>query len=240
LGADGLSCCISTVEKHASVRHYMSEPVDEKDLEVIVEAARRAPSSWGLQPVTVTVVTDSKLKRRLAEAVGGQEYVALAPVFLVFSIDYLKLRKAAGRLGVRFSPPGFGHLAIAMIDTGIAAGWAAVVAESLGYGTVFIALYSNPCRVADILNLPELVLPVIGLCVGRPAEKPEPRPRQPMEVFAAFNRYVELREDLIEALAGMYGANTFKLYSHVLGEGGYYDSVSRRLYECARARGFRL
>ena len=115
-----------------------------------------------------------------------------------------------------------------------------MAAESLGYGTVFIALYSNPCRVAEILGLPELVLPIVGLCVGRPAEKPGPRPRQPREVFAASNGYVELRRELVEAVAGLYGAKTAKLYSHVLGEGGYYDSVGRRLYECARARGFRL
>ena len=234
------SCCIDTMRGHVSVRSYLDEPVPQGDLEAIIEAARRAPSSWGLQPLTVTVVTDPKVKAELAEATGGQEHVARAPVFLVFSIDYLKLRRASERLGVRFAEPGLGHLLVAALDVGIAAGWAALAAESLGYGTVFIALYSNPCRVAEILRLPELVLPIVGLCVGRPAEKPGLKPRHPMEAFAATNSYIGLGDAVVEALASLYGEKTVKLYRHVLGRGGYYESVGRRLLDCLERRGFRL
>ena len=66
------------IGKHASVRSFRPEPVDPQDLEKILEAARRAPTSWNLQPLTVTAVTDPALRKKLAEAVGGQEHVAEA------------------------------------------------------------------------------------------------------------------------------------------------------------------
>ncbi|ABM80862.1 nitroreductase family protein [Hyperthermus butylicus] len=235
-----MSCCIETISRHVSIRKYTDEPVKPEDLEAIVEAARRAPTSWGIQPFTVTIVTDGELKAKLAEAVGGQEHVAKAPVFLVFSVDYRKLAEAARIHGVEFAEPGLGHLLIGVVDAGIAAGWAALAAESLGYGIVFIALYSNPCRIAEILNLPEQVLPVVGLCVGRPAEKPSPKPRQPREVFAAENRYIALDEEAARKVAYVFGEKTQRIYSYVLSKGGYYEQVTRRLLECARRRGFRI
>jgi len=235
-----VSSCIATMLSHASVRSYRGEPVREEDLKAIIEAARRAPSSWGLQPVTVTVVRSSELKRRIAEAVGGQDHVACAPVFLAFSIDYRMLLEAARLAGVEPSQPGPGHLAVGILDVGIAAGWAAVAAESLGYGTVFIALYSNPCRVAELLKLPPLVLPLVGLCIGWPAERPQPRPRQPPSLFYADEGYVSLNPSPLRALALLHGERAVALYQHVLGEGGYYDAVGRRLLDCARRRGFRV
>ncbi|OWJ54896.1 nitroreductase family protein [Pyrodictium delaneyi] len=230
--------CLDIVERHASVRSFRPDPVDPKDLEKILEAARRAPTSWNLQPLTVTVVTDPMLRERLAEAVGGQKHVAEAPVFLVFSIDYHKVLEAARAAGVEPAEPGLGHLVIGALDAGIASGWAALAAEELGYGIVFIALYSNPCRIADILGLPRHVLPIVGLCVGKPAETPEPRPRHPMEVFAAENRYPS-SEGLTGKVASVYGQKAGKLYSYVLARGGYYERVGEALLQCMKERGYK-
>ena len=226
------------IGKHASVRSFRPEPVDPQDLEKILEAARRAPTSWNLQPLTVTAVTDPALRKKLAEAVGGQEHVAEAPVFLVFSVDYHKLLEAARAAGVEPADPGLGHLVVGALDAGIASGWAALAAEELGYGVVFIALYSNPCRVADILGLPRRVIPVVGLCIGRPAEHPEPRPRHPVEVFAAENRYPS-PEGMAEKVGSVYGRKAGKLFRYVLAPGGYYESVGETLLRCMEERGYK-
>lgn len=230
--------CIDTIMRHASVRVFRDEEVPREDLGKILEAARRAPSSWNLQPVTVIAVTDKGLKKAIAETVGGQEHVAKAPVFLVFSADYHKLLEASRLAGVSVSQPGIGHFVVAAIDVGISSAWAALAAEELGYGVVFVALYSSPCRIADILGLPMHVVPLVGLAVGRPAERPSPRPRHPREVFAAENQYPS-PTSLGEKVRSTYRGGGTKLFNYVLSPGGYYDQVAKALLDCLERRGFR-
>jgi nitroreductase len=228
-----LAGCIETISRHASIRRYAEGAIPGEHLGAIIEAARRAPTSWNLQPLSVVALVDSEAKARVAEAVS-QPFAARAAAILVYSVDYAKLLAAAREAGVEPAEPGLGHLAVALIDVGIASAWSLLAAEELGYGGVYIALYSNPCRVADALDLPPAVLPVVALALGRPGEKPRPRKRQPVEAFAGLGGYPSADP---RGLAGHHGAGVLR---HVLGRGGYYEEVGRRLAECARSRGFSL
>jgi nitroreductase len=230
--------CLDVISSHVSVRKFTRDPIPKEDLEKIIEAARRAPSSWNLLPVTITIVTDPEKKRRLAEATGGQQHVEEAPVFIVFSVDYYKLEQAARTVGVATGDYMFGHFVVGVLDVGIASGWAALAAEELGYGIVFVALYSNPCRIAEILGLPELVVPIVGLAVGKPAEKPRLRPRHPREAFVSENTYVE-GGGLGEKVASTYGERASRLLSYVLSSDGYYERVTQELLNCIKQRGFK-
>ncbi len=232
-----LTECLDVIKSHASVRSYTGG-VDEDDLEAIVNAARRAPTGWNLQPLTVIVVVDRELKSRLAEALGGQEHVANAPVFLVFVVDYSKIVGAGERLGVEVRP-GLGNLVEALIDAGIASGWAAVAAESLGYGVTFIALYENPCGVAEALGLPGYVVPAVGLTIGKPAEKPEPRPRQRLDMFRDFNAYSS-EKDRASAVLEVYGARAGRLFRYLFTRNGYYERASRNMLKCLCRAGFEI
>ena len=225
--------CLETMSKHVSIREYLDQPVPQGDLEKIVEAARRAPSAWGLQPYTIIAVTDKDEKKTIAEAVGGQEHVAKAPLLLVFAVDYAKLQALAEKLGRRVSEPKFGHLAIGLVDVGIAAAWAALAAEELGYGITFIALYSNPCRVAEILSLPENTLPAIALTIGKPAAKPGPQPRQPVKALLDKEKYTSPQAKAEAILEDKPILEKYvKLLGITLGPGKYYDTVDKELKEC--------
>ena len=230
----GRGCVGGLAARHRSVRRY-SGPVDEADLEVILEAARRAPTAWNLMPVSVQVVRDRGLLSRLADAVGGQEHVAEAPVFLVFSVDYAKVVEAARASGVEPGRPGLGHFAAALVDAGIMAGWAALAAEDLGYGVAFIAVYGNPCGVAEALGEP-----VVGLAVGRPGEEPPVRPRQPPEALVGFDGYGASPAERAGGVAGVYGGRAARLFRYVLAPGGYLDRVGEALWECLERRGYVL
>lgn len=78
---------------------------------------------------------------------------------------------------------------MAAIDASLAAQNAAIAAESLGLGTVYIgALRNQPEQVAAELGLPKHIFAVFGLCVGYPdSEKPAAiKPRLPQ--FAVLHR----------------------------------------------------
>ena len=60
---------LKTIRQRRSVRKFSPRPVDEKDLELILEAARLAPSANNLQPWYFIVVSDKSLLDAMARAV---------------------------------------------------------------------------------------------------------------------------------------------------------------------------
>jgi len=81
------------------------------------------------------------------------------------------------------------------IDATLAAQNATIAAESLGYGMVYIGgIRNNPQDVTDLLELPPLVYPVFGMCLGIPDQEPDIRPRLPLA--AVYHKEVYKEEGL--------------------------------------------
>ena len=233
--AMGTGCCLSVAKSHASVRVFKEEDIGEEDLRAVLEASRRAPTGWNLQPVTIVAVRDREKLRLIADSVGGQEHVANAAVFLVYVVDYAKIVRAAEKLGIK-AEPGPANLYEALVDVGIMAGWAMLAAESLGYGGVFVALYENPCAIVELLNLPRYTVPVVGLALGRPAEKPAPKKRQRLDALVAWDEYGNADEKA-EAVLEVYGERARRLFTYVFSPDGYYRTASERLLFCLGKQG---
>lgn len=161
---------IRAIMQRRSIRKYERESIADDDLETILEAGRQAPSGGNSQPWHFVVVRGEELKQRLAQACSGQIWMADAGAII------------AG-LG---KPSGGGagsslHVAIAMENMIIAA-------AALGYGTCWIGDFKE-AQVREVLGIPDDV-PIVALTpVGRPAEKPDPRPCMPMAEFASGERY---------------------------------------------------
>jgi nitroreductase len=82
------------------------------------------------------------------------------------------------------------HFIIATTDVALAAQNCAVAAESLGLGICYIGgLRNNPQDVADLLQLPQAVYPVFGMCLGYPDQAPELKPRLPLTVVLKEDGY---------------------------------------------------
>jgi nitroreductase len=82
------------------------------------------------------------------------------------------------------------HFIIATVDVALAAQNCAVAAESLGLGICYIgAVRNDPQAVADLLELPESVYPVFGMCLGYPDQAPEVKPRLPLSVVLKADAY---------------------------------------------------
>lgn len=161
---------LATLLAHRSVRAYRSEPLPAGTLETLVAAAQSASSSSNLQAWSVIAVEDAARKDRLATLGGDQQFIRACPLFLVWIADLARLEAIGTQRGLVHD--GLDYLEmfmLALVDAALAAQNAAVAAESLGLGVVYIgAMRNHPEAVAAELCLPPRSFAVFGMCVGYP------------------------------------------------------------------------
>ena len=169
------------LKAHRSIRKFTGQAVPDAVLEEILRCGQAAATSSNLQAVTVVRVRDAGRREQLAGFAGGQDYVASAGAFLVFCADLNRARLACESQGGTFCEDMTEHFILATVDVALAAQNCVVAAESMGLGACYIGgLRNNPQAVSDLLELPRLVYPVFGLCLGTPAQDPEVKPRLPL------------------------------------------------------------
>ncbi|HTG68517.1 MAG TPA: oxygen-insensitive NADPH nitroreductase [Candidatus Udaeobacter sp.] len=186
---------IDLLKKHRSIRKYKPEPIPESHLEQILLAAQAASTSSNIQAYSVVAVTDPERKRKFAELAGNQQHIAQSPVFLVWCADLKKISIAANLHEDVELHQNVELFLLGTIDATLAAQNATIAAESLGYGMVYIGgIRNNPQDVTDLLELPPLVYPVFGMCLGIPDQEPDIRPRLPLA--AVYHKEVYKEEGL--------------------------------------------
>jgi len=181
---------INLLKSHRSIRQFTDQTVEQDTINTLIEAGQAAATSSFIQACTVIQVNNPEVREQLAACAGGQAYVAAAPVFLVFCAD-MKRHQLACDMHDADMQSGFTEQFItASLDTALFSQNLVVAAESLGLGTVYIGgLRNKIAEVAELLQLPELVYPVFGLCLGYPAQDPEVKPRLPVNVVLKQDVY---------------------------------------------------
>ncbi|HUN44346.1 MAG TPA: nitroreductase family protein, partial [Acetobacteraceae bacterium] len=69
------------------VRRYRDEPVPDSLLDGLLAAAQSAPAKSDLQQYSVVVMRDAARIKQIADWIGTMDWIASAPVFLVWCGD---------------------------------------------------------------------------------------------------------------------------------------------------------
>ncbi|HEY1433434.1 MAG TPA: nitroreductase family protein [Stellaceae bacterium] len=175
-------------------RRYTNQPVPESLLRLLLGTAFSASSKSDFQQATVIRVSDRHKRDRLAALVPDMPWVGNAPVFLVFCGDAHRL----GRIGeMRRHSNENGKLEgffNASIDAALVLQTFILAAETAGLGCCPISVIRNHASaVGEILELPDKVFPVAGLCVGYPATPGHISMRLPLEATVHIDRYEDRR-----------------------------------------------
>ena len=182
---------IDLLKQHRSIRRFKNQALEEGVLEQILVAGQSASTSSFIQAVSVVRVTKLEIKEKFVSLSGGQNYIASAAEFLVFCADLNRNKLRASQIDnscVDFSWTE--PFIAASVDVALFAQNAVVAAESLGLGCCYIGgIRNKPEQVVELLNLPELVFPIFGLCIGAPDQDPLPKPRLPLSVILCENEY---------------------------------------------------
>jgi FMN reductase (NADPH) len=244
---------LDLINCHGSVRNYRADPVPTEMVETIIAAAQRTSSSSNLQTYSVIAVTDPAKRQRLSEICGNQAHVAQAPLFLTWCADVNRLDRVCEMRGYRQDSDYTETFLIAAVDAAIACQTAALAAESMGLGICYIGSLRNDLpAVIDLLEVPQHVVPIVGLTVGWPAEAPMHRPRLPLNEILHWETYSTAGRD--EALlaydeamiaTGIYGGRqvpapdgaTEAAAAGKLGaDYGWLEHTSRRVAQAVRTQ----
>lgn len=180
----------SLLRSHRSIRKFTDEAVGEDLLSKLVEAGMAAATSSNLQGTTAIRIRSTETRAAIARLAGGQQQVETAAAFFVWCADLHRSAQACKLGGRDFSPGMTEHFIISIIDCALAAQNTVVAAEAHGLGTCYIGGIRNDlAQVAELLNLPRLVFPAFGMCIGWPAQDPTVKPRLPLKVTLKEETY---------------------------------------------------
>ncbi len=151
---------VENIFARRSIRKYLDRPVEENDLQTLLEAGMAAPSSRNLRPWHMVLVTDRSILDRLAEAHPYGKMLFEAPAAIAVCAD------------VEISPDFWIQDCAAGTENIL------VAAAGLGLGTVWLGCHPREDRVSaikSILGIPEGIGVLSLIAVGYPGEKKEPR-----------------------------------------------------------------
>ncbi|MCS4533136.1 oxygen-insensitive NADPH nitroreductase [Neisseria montereyensis] len=186
---------LETALNHRSIRKFTEEPITAEMLEAILKAGQAASTSSFMQPVHIIRVTDTEKRKQLRAVGANQHYIETSAELLVFCIDFAKHKKIAEDAQVDWTELTL----MGAIDAGIMAQNVLLTAESLGLGGVYIGALRDDINSFDrVLDLPEHVVPLFGMCLGHPAQDPIMRPRWPLTCVISENGYKPLDEKVYE------------------------------------------
>lgn len=168
---------LDVIQNRRSVRKYKEDPIPEKALMRVLEAARLAPSGKNFQPWKFIIVKDKALKEKLAQASAGQFFMAEAPIIIVGCGFPDNCYAGMGRYMKSWS-----------VDVTIALEHLILQAQEEGLGTCWIGSFEEE-EVKAILNIPENVKVLALTPLGYPEEIPRFRGRKSLDEIISYDRY---------------------------------------------------
>jgi nitroreductase len=177
-------------KSHKSIRQYTRQAIEPSLLRQLIESAQGAASSSFIQAYSLIQVTNKDNRQKLASLAGGQPWVESAAEFFIICADLTRVEYCSLEQGLGQLEGYTEHFIAATTDATLFAQNLMLGAESVGLGAVFIGgIRNDPEQVSTLLNLPDQVYPIFGLCLGYPDSQPDLKPRLPVEVILHQDHY---------------------------------------------------
>jgi nitroreductase len=196
---------MKAIQDRRSIRDYTEEPVSDHDLDMILEAARQAPSGENAQPWRFIVVKDEGTRRKLGALAGGGSGRRFTAEFVTKKMqerfssleDEAKKRAAFEKLTSGQVSAFLANAPVNIVvcgkkdvwdmpyDTSAAIENMLLMVTALGLGACWVIA---PCidirdeeRIKALLGIPEGFKAVSIVSVGHPTRPHRPRPRLPIK-----------------------------------------------------------
>ncbi len=155
---------LNILKERRSIRRYQEKEISKEIIESIIDSARFAPTAINIQPWEFIVITDKKIREKIADITDYGKFIKQAPVCIaVFCKDtkyYLE-------------------------DGCSATVYILLAAKAYGLGTCWVAgdkkRYTEQIR--ELLQVPSGYKLISLISIGYPDESPFPKKRKLEEVL---------------------------------------------------------
>lgn len=180
---------------HRTIRAFSPQKMSTEELETLYEVARHTATSMFNQQFSIIHVTDTAKKAAIRK-ICNQDYVGENGELLIFVVDLYRnylIRKQKGSDAGRLHTTDVFMQGVC--DTVLAAQNVTNAAESMGLGCVYLgSIQNDAAQMIDLLKLPKLTYPLLGMQVGYPAQAPQLKPRLPLEFTCFEDEYQPLAD----------------------------------------------
>jgi len=188
-GAEVLDAIAGLLDRRV-VRRYTDRDVPDSLLDALLAAAQSAPAKSDLQQYSVVVMRDKPRIKQIADWIGTMDWIATAPVFLVWCGDMRRGQRLCDMHGMPHANNNLDTFLNTAVDCSLAMAAFMAAADAVGLGTCPISyVRSHIERVSPLLGLPAGVYPVAGLSVGWPVFRRPVSMRLPPSVVVHRERY---------------------------------------------------
>ena len=155
------------VNKRYSCRHYSQDPIGDELIQIVLEAARLAPTAANRQPFHLILIqTEKHLNEDLLKIYPKQWFVQPPYILLVCSQpDQAWYRK-------KYDQQNY-----ATVDAAIVVDHITLQAADLGLGTCWIGDF-DPQAAREYLNLPDYIEPIAFTPLGYALDEPRTKNRK--------------------------------------------------------------
>ena len=196
-------------------RRYKDEPVPDSLLDALLAVAQSAPTKSDLQQYSVVVMRDRARIKQIADWIGTMDWIASAPVFLVWCGDMRRNQRLCDLHGMPHANNNLDTFLNTAVDCTLAMGQFIAAAEAIGLGTCPISYVRSHIEQRHTAA----VSPARRLSCRRPHHRLAGVPPPRVDASAAFrcgasralrrqrawNRYARLRRPPYRARTGRPG-----------------------------------
>lgn len=181
---------LASILERRTQRQYTDQMIEDELLEVLIACGLSASSKSDLQQASIVVVDDPVNRELIGSWIPSMPWITQAPRFLVFCADHSRIRIAAEMRDKPFPNDNVDQFMNSAIDAGLVMQTLTMAAESVGLGCCPISeVRSHIEALSELLELPDLVFPIAGLCLGYPAREGFVSMRLPQSLTVHRERY---------------------------------------------------
>jgi nitroreductase len=149
-----------------SIRKYESREIPGEMFNDLLEAAMAAPSAVAKDPWHFLLIRERKTLDKIVKILPNGQMLRQAPAAVIICGDINKAN--------------INEVSYLLQDLSAAAENLLLAATALGLGSCWLGMHPRPDRldgIRSLFSLPENIIPMCGIALGWPAEKPAPRTR---------------------------------------------------------------
>ena len=182
-------------------RQFKDIDIADATIDDIATQAMHAPNTGNMQLYSLVVThKDSIRRKRLNAAHFNQPAATGAPVLLTFCADLHRYTRWCAINGADAGADNIQALAWAWIDTALFAQQFNSIAEMRGFGCCYLGTTTfNGKDIAEILELPQLVVPVTTLAFGVPEGMAVGEDRLDTGAIVHHDRYKMPKDEYIKS-----------------------------------------